>query len=123
MRLPQEMLERIDKRAARAGESRAETVRAILAWGLSGGVTPCPLPWQARDFKVVVIEAGDEHTDRLNTLYVRLVGDDEDVIDGAANAVSRKGYRVMGNDEGGCCEYVRPDGDQDDYIAITVYPQ
>ena len=70
--------------------------------------------------RIAIIEAGDTYTERRGTIAADLTGTQAEQIEQAAAIVAERGYRVMPNAEGGCCEYTST-GDSD-YIAITVYP-
>lgn len=71
--------------------------------------------------EVVVIEAGLDYTDRLESFEMELPEDKDQAVSEAVKAVEAKGYTVILNDEGGCTEYVSVSGGQD-YIAVTVSP-
>ena len=74
-----------------------------------------------KTIEVAVIEAGGGYTERLESLRLDLSGTEQEMVDQAMAAVAVRGYRVMADSEGGCCEYVGV-SDGEDYIAITVYP-
>lgn len=116
-RLPQEVIEQLDAAAKVADVSRAEIIRRLLERALDG--TPEP----PRVIDVVIVEAGDVHLHQLEKFTLTVTGGDDDMVKHAADAATEKGYRVMDNADGGCCELVRPGDGEEDYIAITVYPE
>ncbi len=65
---------------------------------------------------VVVIEVGEDYTERLETLTLDLPQNEAAAIDAAAEYVEDLGYVVMP----GHCEYVSVTDPGEDYIAITV---
>ena len=75
-----------------------------------------------KKIEVVVIEAGLDYTDRLESFKMELPEDEEQAVAEAIEAVKARGYTVLPNDRGGCNEYVSVSGGED-YIAITVEPE
>jgi len=71
--------------------------------------------------KVVVIEAGLDYMDRLESFEMELPEDKDQAVAEAIKAVEASGYNVIPNDQGGCTEYVSVSGGED-YIAVTVAP-
>ncbi len=71
--------------------------------------------------KVVVIEAGLDYQDRLESFTMELPEDEDQAVAEAAKAVTARGYTVLPDDQGGCNEYVSVSGGGD-YIAVTVAP-
>lgn len=71
--------------------------------------------------EVVVIEAGPDYTERVDSWEMELPEDEKQAVAEAIKAVEAMGYTVLANDRGGCNEYCSPYGDRD-YIAITVTP-
>jgi len=74
-----------------------------------------------RKIEVVVIEAGLDYMDRLESFEMELPEDKDQAVAEAIEAVKARGYTVLPNDRGGCNEYVSVSGGED-YIAITVAP-
>lgn len=75
-----------------------------------------------RKIEVVVIEAGVDYMDRLESFELEVSADESRAIEEAVRAVEAKGYTVISNSQGGCNEYVSVSGGED-YIAITVEPK
>ena len=75
-----------------------------------------------RKIEVVVIEAGPDYTDKLESLRLELPEDRARAVAEAIKAVEARGYTVLPDDQGGCNEYVRVSRDEE-YIAITVEPE
>lgn len=75
-----------------------------------------------RKIEVVVIEAGLDYMDRLESFEMELPEDKDQAVAEAIEAVEARGYNVIPNDHGGCTEYVSVSGG-DDYIAVTVEPK
>ena len=75
-----------------------------------------------RKIDVVVIEAGLDYMDRLESFEMELPEDKDQAVAEAIEAVEARGYNVIPNDRGGCNEYVSVSGGED-YIAITVEPE
>jgi hypothetical protein len=71
--------------------------------------------------EVVVIEAGPDYLDKLETFKMALPEDEDQAVAEAMKAVESYGYTVIPNDQGGCCAYVSVSFDED-WIAITVEP-
>jgi len=72
--------------------------------------------------EIVVIEAGVDYMDRLESFELEVSADESRAIEEAVRAVEAKGYTVISNSHGGCTEYVSVSGGED-YIAITVEPE
>ena len=62
--------------------------------------------------RINIIETGSDYSERIKTLYGGASSLEE-----AIEATTDAGYRVMGNDDGGCCEL------GDDAYNVTVYPE
>ncbi len=75
-----------------------------------------------RKIEVVVIEAGLDYMDRLESFEMELPEDKDQAVAEAIEAVEARGYNVIPNDHGGCTEYVSVSGGED-YIAVTVEPK
>ena len=75
-----------------------------------------------RKIEVVVIEAGLDYMDRLESFEMELPEDKDQAVAEAIKAVEARGYNVIPNDHGGCNEYVSVSGGED-YIAVTVEPE
>ena len=75
-----------------------------------------------RKIEVVVIEAGLDYMDRLESWEMEVPEDKDQAVAEAIEAVKARGYTVLPNDRGGCNEYVSVSGGED-YIAITVEPE
>ena len=71
--------------------------------------------------EVVIIEAGPDYTDQLESFEIEVPGDEKQAIAEAIKAVEALGYSVIPNNDGGCCAYCSV-SDGEDYIAITVEP-
>lgn len=54
--------------------------------------------------RVVVLEAGIDYVEQLESFDLDGVSGPQ-ALDGALAAVAAKGYRIMHNSEGGCCEH------------------
>ena len=74
-----------------------------------------------RKIEVVVIEAGLDYMDRLESFEMELPEDEEQAVAEAIKAVEAMGYSVIPDDQGGCNQYVSVSGGED-YIAVTVAP-
>ena len=75
-----------------------------------------------RRIEVVVIEAGPDYTERLDSWEMDLPDDETQALAEAIEAVKARGYTVLTDDQGGCNEYCAVFGDGNDYIAVTVVP-
>jgi len=75
-----------------------------------------------RKIEVVVIEAGLDYMDRLESFEMELPEDKDQAVAEAIEAVKARGYTVLPDDQGGCNEYVRVSYGEE-YIAITVEPE
>ena len=73
-----------------------------------------------KKIEVVVIEAGPDYLDRLESFELEVPEDEDQAMAEAIEAVKAMGYTVMPDDQGGCIAYVSISGGAD-YIAITVY--
>lgn len=71
--------------------------------------------------EVAIIEAGDDYTERLEVFEIEEQDTEAATVEAAKAAVADRGYRVMSDDEGGCCEYASV-SDAPAYVAITVWP-
>ena len=74
-----------------------------------------------RKIEVVVIEAGLDYMDRLESFEMELPEDEEQAVAEAIKAVEAMGYTVLPDDRGGCNEHCSVSGGED-YIAVTVAP-
>jgi len=73
---------------------------------------------------VIVVEAGDRSIHPVEKLTLELSGDRQAMLRQAMTAVAARGYRVLRDAEGGCCEYMpRAAEDGGDHIVITVWPE
>ena len=73
---------------------------------------------------VIVVEAGDRSIHPVEKLTLELSGDRQAMLSQAMTAVAARGYRVLRDAEGGCCEYMpRAAEDGGDHIVITVWPE
>jgi hypothetical protein len=75
-----------------------------------------------KKIEVVVIEAGLDYMDRLESWEMEVPEDEDQAVAEAMKAVESRGYTVIPNDQGGCNEYHRVSYGED-YIAITVEPE
>lgn len=75
-----------------------------------------------KQIEVVVIEAGLDYMDRLESFEMEVPEDEEQAVAEAIEAVKARGYTVLPNDRGGCNAYCSVSGGED-YIAITVEPE
>ena len=71
--------------------------------------------------RVVVIEAGPDYVEQVDSWEMGLSEDKDQAITKAIEAVEAQGYTILTNDQGGCNTYCSVFNDQD-YIAITVVP-
>jgi hypothetical protein len=74
-----------------------------------------------KEIEVVVIEAGPDYLERLESFEMEVPEDEEQAVSEAIEAVEARGYTVLPDNCGGCCAYVSMT-DGEDYIAITVEP-
>ena len=72
--------------------------------------------------KVVVIEAGPDYVEQVDSWEMKLPEDKDQALAEAIEAVEAQGYTILPNDQGGCNTYCSVFGDDQDYIAITVVP-
>jgi len=77
---------------------------------------------EVKKIEVVIIEAGLDYTDRLESFEMEVPKDKDQAVAEAIEAVEARGYNVIPNDQGGCNEFVSVT-DGEDYIAITVEPK
>jgi len=73
--------------------------------------------------KVVILETTEDHTEPVRKFEMAVPTDEPELaVRLAIEEVKRMGYKVILNEEGGCCEYVSSSFNED-YIAITVEPE
>jgi hypothetical protein len=73
---------------------------------------------------VIVVETGDRSIHPVEKLTLELSGDRQAMLSQAMTAVAARGYRVLRDAEGGCCEYMpRAAEDGGDHIIVTVWPE
>lgn len=72
--------------------------------------------------EIVVIEAGSDYTNRVESFEAELPEDEEQAMAEAVKLVESYGYTVIPNREGGCNAYVSA-SDGKDYITVTVEPE
>jgi len=102
------------------GRMRHRDIATLLGMDLDDARRRARELGMMKTIQVVIIEAGD-YTERVDTFDLDTAGTEQEMVDQAMAAVAVRGYRVMADSEGGCCEYVGV-SDGEDYIAITVYP-
>lgn len=77
--------------------------------------------------RIAIVEAGDSYALRIADIDAELTGDTtQELVEQAKVEVAKRGYRVMPDEEGGCCEYcqeIDAYGTVQESIAITVYPE
>ena len=101
-------------------EHQAPHVQTELS--LRGFDPPPEFEGGAGEIDIAVIEAGEDYLHRLDTFTATMSGTLPEMISRAQELVAARGYRVMSDAEGGCCEYVSVSGG-DDYIAVTIWPE
>lgn len=74
------------------------------------------------NMKVVVLEAGKDYLEQVETFHMDVSGTKNDMVERAMKEASTRGYHVFTYGEGGACEYVNV-SDGEDYIAVTVHPE
>ncbi len=72
--------------------------------------------------KVVVIEAGPDYVEQVDSWEMGLPEDKDQAVAKAIKAVEAQGYTILPNNRGGCNTYCSVFGDDQDYIAVTVVP-
>ena len=115
--LPKEEHEWLRRESFQTGRPMAEIMRRGLAL-----YKKQKEELKMRKLEVVIIEAGDNYLDRLESFEMELPEDKDQAVAEAIEAVEARGYNVIPNDHGGCTEYVSVSGGED-YIAITVEPE
>jgi len=77
--------------------------------------------------RIAIVEAGSDYALHIADIEAELTGDTtQELVEQAKAAVAARGYRVMPDEEGGCCEYcqeIDAYGNVQESIAITVYPE
>ena len=72
---------------------------------------------------VTVIEIGEDYAERVEEFQVAFIGTtEEEVIDEAIKLVEARGYTVVRDEDGGCCEIGNYFGTPE-AVAITVEPK
>ena len=76
--------------------------------------------------RIAIVEAGSDYALHIADIEAELTGDTtQELVEQAKAAAAARGYRVMPDEEGGCCEYCQAldaYGTVQESIAITVYP-
>ena len=107
---------RIDQAQKLEGEgNKSQVVRDALDLYYAKG------EGQMKSIKVIILEANEDYTDKVDETMVAYRDNENDLINDAIAAAESRGYRVMLETEGGCNEHVNADGDE--YVAITVWPE
>jgi len=114
--LPKEEHEWLRRESFQTGRPMAEIMRRGLAL-----YKKQKEELKMRKIEVVIIEAGDNYLDRLESFEMELPEDENQAVAKAIKEVEARGYKVIPNDHGGCTEYVSVSGGED-YIAVTVAP-
>ena len=110
-----ELYEFLRKESFETGLAMAEIVRqGIRLYQNQKGVN------EVKKIEVVIIEAGVDYTERLESFMMNVTGGDE--VEKAIAEVEKKGYKVIPNDQGGQNEMCTVTGGSD-YIAVTVEPK
>jgi len=115
--LPKEEHEWLRRESFQTGRPMAEIMRRGLAL-----YKKQKEELKMRKIEVVIIEAGDNYLDRLESFEMELPEDENQAVAKAIKEVEARGYKVIPNDRGGCIEYVSVSGGED-YIAVTVEPK
>ena len=116
--LPERQHDWLRQRAYTERRSMAEILRDIIDGAMG--------PEEGTSVRIIIVEAGTDYTERVGAFEAKLVGTQAEQIEQAAAIVAERGYRVMPNAEGGCCEYcqeIDAYGNVQESIAITVYPE
>jgi len=116
--LPERQHDWLRQRAFAERRSMAEILRDIIDGAMG--------PEEGTSVRIIIVEAGTDYTERVGAFEAKLVGTQAEQIEQAAAIVAERGYRVMPNAEGGCCEYcqeIDAYGNVQESIAITVYPE
>lgn len=107
--IPDDQWEWLRKRAYETGSSVSEALRGTISGAMAQEEGN-------RRMRIVIVEAGADYTERRDVLETTLTGTETEMVAQAICEVAARGYRVMDNGVGGCCEHMG------DYIAVTVYP-
>lgn len=82
---------------------------------------------EASPMRIAIVETGSDYALHIADIEAELTGDTtQELVEQAKAAVAARGYRVMPDEEGGCCEYcqeIDAYGNVQESIAITVYPE
>lgn len=71
---------------------------------------------------ICVLIADDAGFWEVEKFHAGLTGDEKTKVEQAEKLVAAKGYTIIANGEGGCCELVRYSDGGEDWIGITVEP-
>lgn len=72
--------------------------------------------------QIAVVEAGENYAERVRTVERDLTGSEQEMIAQAQREVADLGYRVLPDEEGGCCEITRYSDGTPPIVGITVHP-
>ena len=118
IRVPEQLLEEFDRACKANYTTKSEVLRRAMIEYVRQNQK------EVRGMKkaeIVVIEAGVDYMDRLESFELEVSADESRAIEEAVRAVEAKGYTVISNSQGGCNEYCSVSGGED-YIAVTVAP-
>ncbi len=105
-------------------DGRLTGVRVAGQWRIPRAAVEELARGMAGSVAVIVVEAGDRSIHPVEKLTLELSGDRQAMLSQAMTAVAARGYRVLRDAEGGCCEYMpRAAEDGGDHIVITVWPE
>ena len=119
IRVPEQLLKEFDRACKANYTTKSEVLRRAMIEYVRQNQK------EVRGMKkveIVVIEAGVDYMDRLESFELEVSADESRAIEEAVRAVEAKGYTVISNSQGGYNEYVSVSGGED-YIAITVEPE
>lgn len=120
IRVPEQLLKEFDRACKANYTTKSEVLRRAMIEYVRQNQKK-----EVREMKkveIVVIEAGVDYMDRLESFELEVSADESRAIEEAIAEVEARGYTVIPDDQGGCNEYCSVSGGED-YIAITVEPK
>ena len=118
IRVPEQLLKEFDRACKANYTTKSEVLRRAMIEYVRQNQK------EVRGMKkveIVVIEAGVDYMDRLESFELAVSADESRAIEEAIKAVEARGYKVLPDDRGGYTAYCSVSGGED-YIAVTVEP-
>lgn len=119
IRVPEQLLKEFDRACKANYTTKSEVLRRAMIEYVRQNQKEVR---KMKKVEIVVIEAGVDYMNRLESFELEVSADESRAIEEAIAEVEARGYTVIPDDQGGCNAFVSVT-DGEDYIAVTVQPK